>query len=176
MSFFWFSYVLFASRYRTGEISIHFIVYNITMACNSIFYKFLSSFPIGSYLINVAICFIISNNNFYRHCVYMEYLRSDKSDRKRRRKRQGKCNLQEKVSAENCRFSLRKHSVFFLLSFFFGRYKHVLSPSGCDKVFLSISSSFTPPSPTRKKSEAETPLLESSRFTHPLKPQVYTHF
>lgn len=56
--------------YRTGEISIHFIVHNITMACNSIFYKF-PRLSLGSYLINVAICFIISNNNFYRPlCVH----------------------------------------------------------------------------------------------------------
>lgn len=151
-----------ASRYRTGEISIHFIVHNITMACNSIFYKFSLVFPIGSYLINVAICFIISNNNFYRHCVYMEYLRSDKSDREKEEEDENvicKRKYQQKIVASS--------SLAHILSSFFSRYKHVLSPSGCDKSVSFESFVFTP---TRKRD----PLLESTLVSPIETTSVYT--
>lgn len=95
---------------RSGEISIHFIVNRIAMACNSIFYKFSLSRFLSIWILSYKCSYLfynIPNNNFYRPlCVYMddfgEAIKAIRERRWRQRWEETANVICRKVSAENC--------------------------------------------------------------------------
>ena len=120
------------------------------MACNSIFYKFLSFslssrfFWILSYKCS-CLFYNIPTIIFIAHCVYMEPFREAIKAIEKKNRRDQKNVICRKVSAENCHsFGSFFHPLalsaakVFLSSFSWGSERHVLSERGFDKVLHSF--------------------------------------